>query len=96
MGIAVGALAFRMLFCDADCLAVEFDLDSGPVVDGIYPPLELSAAELQNMCVISEFIRDFASDFMTVLFMLSPTPYSSIKAHKRTLSGFENKPRNPG
>ncbi|KAF9560706.1 DUF1630-domain-containing protein [Agrocybe pediades] len=28
---------------------VEFDLDSGPVVDGIYPPMELSAAESENI-----------------------------------------------
>lgn len=30
---------------------VEFDLDSGPVVEGIYPPLALTPAESQNMCV---------------------------------------------
>jgi hypothetical protein len=30
---------------------VDFDLDSGPVVEGIYPPLSLMPAELQNMFV---------------------------------------------
>lgn len=30
---------------------MDFDLDSGPVVEGIYPPLPLTPAEQQNMFV---------------------------------------------
>lgn len=37
--------------CVADSLSVEFDLDSGPVIDGIYPPLTLLPSESENMCV---------------------------------------------
>ncbi|KAF9480001.1 DUF1630-domain-containing protein [Pholiota conissans] len=32
---------------------VEFDLDSGPVVEGIYPPLDLLPTELQNIAFCS-------------------------------------------
>ena len=32
---------------------VEFDLNDGPVLDGVYPPLMLLPAEAQNMSVDS-------------------------------------------
>jgi len=30
-------------------IAVDFDLDTGPVIEGIYPPLALSASDSENM-----------------------------------------------
>ena len=73
---------------------VEFDLNDGPVVDGVYPPLTLLPAETQNMSV------DCTHKFLTTLFLTicySPVRsvhfrivYNSIKGHKLTHFAYEN------
>lgn len=52
MGIAVGVFcATPPLELNSDRSSVEFDLDDGPVVDAVVPPLFLLPSESNNMCV---------------------------------------------
>lgn len=54
LGIAAGGcillLTVHKLWSD-HLPSVAFDLEDGPVIDGIYPPLMLSPAERENMSV---------------------------------------------
>jgi len=71
----------------ADGLSVEFDLDSGPVIDGIYPPLTLLPSESENMCVCPHQNSRVADD-LTVHFAHFQTRCNSIKALKPIHSAF--------
>jgi hypothetical protein len=71
----------------ADGLLVEFDLDSGPVIDGIYPPLTLLPSESENMCVCPDQNSRVADD-STVHFAHFQTRCNSIRALKPIHSAF--------
>ena len=71
----------------ADGLPVEFDLDSGPVIDGIYPPLTLLPSESENMCVRPHQNLRVADDSI-VHFARFQTRCNSIKALKPIHSAF--------
>ncbi|KAF8879304.1 hypothetical protein CPB84DRAFT_1687970 [Gymnopilus junonius] len=49
LGIAVGEYSGFDPLLVADTSSVEFDLDSGPLVDGVYPPLTLLPGEYENI-----------------------------------------------
>jgi hypothetical protein len=62
IGIAIGAYnTSHYTFADDGWISVDFDVDDGPVIDGIYPPSILLPAESENMFVKSP-LGDSISD----------------------------------
>lgn len=53
LGIAIGVFIVSVATCNSFSMwfVVDFDLDEGPLISGIYPPLELHPAEIENMSV---------------------------------------------
>jgi hypothetical protein len=71
---------------------VNFDLELGPVVDSVHPPLYLSTSEAENMFVNYVLVFPTSADMQGLRAVLSPpsrTHCSSIRARRLTPSAYD-------
>ena len=90
LGIAVGVLAVHFPFTSLIALlSVEFDIDTGPTMDGLYPPLTLLPAESETLYVSAMNISAvFITRSLTGLFVHSQIQYNLTRDLSHTPFAF--------